>query len=68
MRSIVAALISPRVARDVYQVVLREPKPADWLSDPLEALAALTTPHVSAIENWFDASEPSNEKENQADR
>lgn len=47
--------LSPRVAIDLYREVLRDPQPADWLSDPLEALAALNWPHPVPYDRWFDA-------------
>ena len=30
-----------RAAIDLYPIVLRDPQPADWLTDPMESLAAL---------------------------
>ena len=44
-----------RTALDVFHVVLRDPQPADWVTDPMEALAVLTTPHSSVYEHWFEA-------------
>jgi tetratricopeptide (TPR) repeat protein len=44
---------SPRVAMEVYGSVLRDPVPADWLVDPIEALSALMVPHPLSYENWF---------------
>ncbi|MGA2256916.1 MAG: tetratricopeptide repeat protein, partial [Thermoguttaceae bacterium] len=44
-----------RAAIDLYQVVLRDPQPTDWLTDPMEALAALCVPHGLIYEHWFDA-------------
>ena len=44
-----------RAAIDLYQVVLRDPQPADWLTDPMEALAALCVPHGLIYEHWFEA-------------
>jgi CHAT domain-containing protein len=44
-----------RAAIDLYQVVLRDPQPADWLTDPMESLAILTTPHGLFFEHWFEA-------------
>ncbi len=45
--------ITPRMAMDLYQDVLRDPQPNDWAMDPMESLAVLVTPHVAAMEHWF---------------
>lgn len=45
--------ISAREAFESYQKLLREPQPADWLSEPLEALAVLANPHPGSFESWF---------------
>lgn len=45
---------TPRVAMDLYGEVLRDPRPADWISDPMESFAVLITPHPMAIEHWFE--------------
>jgi len=44
-----------RAAIDLYAIVLRDPQPADWLTDPMESLAALSTPHGLIFEHWFEA-------------
>ena len=44
-----------RVAIDLYPIVLRDPQPADWLTDPMESLAALIVPHGLTFEHWFEA-------------
>ncbi len=44
-----------RMAIDLYPVVLRDPQPADWLTDPMESLAALSVPHGLIFEHWFEA-------------
>ena len=44
-----------RAAVDLYQVVLRDPQPADWLNDPMESLAMLWAPHGLIFEHWFEA-------------
>lgn len=46
--------VTPRVAMEMYGDVLRDPQPSDWQSDPLEALAVLTTPHPGPYERWFE--------------
>lgn len=43
-----------RTANQLFEMVLRDPTPADWLSDPLEALSALTVPHPEKYEHWFE--------------
>ncbi len=45
--------ISDRVAKDLYEVVLRDPTPTDWAVDPLDNLAVLTTPLEGPMERWF---------------
>ncbi len=49
-----AAPLAARVAMDVYTAVLRDPLPADWLTNPLEALSVLMVPHHLSFENWFE--------------
>ena len=44
-----------RAAIDLYQFVLRDPQPADWLTDPMESLAVLCVPHGLIFEHWFEA-------------
>ena len=44
-----------RSAVDLYQTVLRDPQPADWLTDPMESLAVLWVPHGLIYEHWFEA-------------
>ena len=44
-----------RDALDLFNVVLRDPLPQDWLSEPMEALAVLVTPHPGPYEHWFEA-------------
>ena len=40
-------------AGPLYAHVLRDPTPLDWLVDPMESLAALTTPNIGAYQNWL---------------
>ncbi len=47
--------ISSRNAIELYGNVLRDATASDWLSDPLETLTVLTTPHGEAYDNWFAA-------------
>ncbi len=39
----------------IYQALLGDPKPSDWILRPFETLATLQTPHASAFNRWFDA-------------
>ncbi len=50
-----AAVSAARAAVDLFQTVLRDPQPADWLTDPMESLAVLMEPHGLAYEHWFEA-------------
>ncbi len=47
--------IRSRAGMQLYEELLRDPEPQDWLTDPLEALSVLVLPHRRAYENWFDA-------------
>ncbi len=55
--------ITPRIAMDLYRTVLRDPTPADWSTDPLEALAVLSTPHIGPLEHWFEVAIERKEQE-----
>lgn len=45
--------LTPREANEIYAKVLREPTPADWLSDPLESVVHLCTPHHGSFDVWL---------------
>ena len=45
---------TPRTAAELYSEVLRDPLPADWAADPMEAMAVLVTPHPLPIDHWFE--------------
>ncbi len=47
--------IFDRVATVLYDLVLRDPTPADWATSPLESLSVLMTPHPLPYEHWFEA-------------
>ena len=51
---IVNGQISEREADRIYEVLLRDPTELDWKSDPMETLAYLASPHVVAMERWFN--------------
>ncbi|HEY2881706.1 MAG TPA: CHAT domain-containing protein, partial [Pirellulales bacterium] len=38
----------------LYQQLLNDPAPNDWLLRPLESLALMTTPHPLPFEHWFE--------------
>ena len=44
-----------RSAVGVYQALLGDPKPVDWMLRPFETLAMMQTPHAVAFDRWFDA-------------
>ena len=46
--------ITPRVAMDLYNDVLRDPTSTDWAFDPLESLSVLSMPHHQSYEHWFE--------------
>lgn len=47
-------VIGARAASDLYEQLLRDPTPQDWLKEPSEALAALLAPNELAMEHWFE--------------
>ena len=55
--------ITARNAMELYDDVLRDPKPLDWMRDPMESLAVLLTPHPLAIEHWFEVALARNEQD-----
>lgn len=46
-------MISPRIAVDVYRSLLADPRPAEWTTQPLDAMAALHSPQGAAFDRWF---------------
>ena len=48
-----AGSLSPRLAIDLYGLLLRDPTPRDWGYEPLETLAHLTTNHELAFDRWL---------------
>lgn len=44
-----------RSAVGVYQELLGDPAPTEWMLRPLETLARLKTPHLLAYDRWLDA-------------
>ncbi|NOY29332.1 MAG: CHAT domain-containing protein [Planctomycetes bacterium] len=47
--------LSARSVVDVYQSLLADPTPADWVYRPLETIAVLKTPHSAAFDRWLAA-------------
>jgi len=50
-----AKTVTPRMALDLFAEVLRDPRPDDWTSDPMESLATLLVPHPLEFEHWFES-------------
>lgn len=46
--------ITERQAELLYAALLRDPTEKDWKTDPMETIAYLVSPHVGAMEVWFD--------------
>ena len=46
--------LTERVADTLFGEVLREPTPADWMAEPLDTLALLSSPHPLPYEHWFE--------------
>ncbi len=44
---------SARVAVDFYAALLADPSPADWLRNPLDAMAVVQTVQDAAFDRWF---------------
>ena len=45
--------LTPRVAPDVYEPLLSDPTPADWMQRLFDTLAVISTPHGPAFDRWF---------------
>jgi tetratricopeptide (TPR) repeat protein len=50
-----ARAVSPRVAADLYDPLLSDPTSAEWLRNPLDAMAVLQTAQDAAFDRWFAA-------------
>ena len=46
--------VSDREAEVLYDLLLEEPTPKDWLFRPEETMAFLGTPHYLPMERWFE--------------
>jgi tetratricopeptide (TPR) repeat protein len=49
----VSSPLTPRVAMEMYEFLLRDPSGLDWTLRPMESLAVLKTPHSQSYEHWF---------------
>ena len=45
--------LTPRIAMDLYESLLRDPQAIDWAVRPMESLAYLKTLHAQSYEHWF---------------
>ena len=45
--------VAPRVAVDLYALLLGDPLPSDWATRLLDTLAVLKTTHDDAFDRWF---------------
>lgn len=54
VEQLVASGNNQRQADLLYGIVLRDPTELDWRVDPFESIAFLASPHVGAMERWFD--------------
>jgi hypothetical protein len=52
-KAFMSGVVSPRVAKDLFAEVLRDPSPADWALDPLDAMAVSLAPVAMPMEHWF---------------
>ena len=56
----VQGLVGPHLgahrALALYDLLLRDPAPMDWASQPLETLTVMATPHSRVYEHWFETS------------
>ncbi len=55
--------LTERMAKVLYGKVLAETTGTAWATDPLDALAVMTTPHARAMENWFEVALASKDHE-----
>ncbi len=46
--------ISDRIAMGLYENYLSDPQAADWSLDPMETISSVLSPHVVALEHWFE--------------
>ncbi len=51
---VAAGSVSERQADLIYQQLLRDPTATEWKIDPMETMAFLTSPHLEAMERWFE--------------
>ncbi|MBI2477972.1 MAG: CHAT domain-containing protein [Planctomycetia bacterium] len=53
-RLVTTGAVTERTANDLYGYALREPGAKDWAVDPVETLSVVLTPHLPALEHWFE--------------
>ncbi|MEO8493697.1 MAG: CHAT domain-containing protein [Planctomycetota bacterium] len=62
-RLVTSGAVTERVGSELYNYALREPDAKDWTVDPVETLALVLTPHLPALEHWFEVSLKRKEEE-----
>lgn len=62
-RLVTTGAVTERVANELYNYVLREPGAKDWAVDPVETLSVVLTPHLPALEHWFEVALKRKEEE-----
>ena len=55
--------LTERMAKILYSKVLADTTNMQWASNPLDALAVMTTPYAGVLENWFELTLGSKEHE-----
>jgi len=50
----IAGRLTEHAANELYEEVLREPRPADWVWQPAETFAVITSPAIAPWEHWFE--------------
>jgi len=53
-RLVASNTVTSRQAVLLYAEVLRDPRAADWMEDPLESLSVLSIPHPAPYQHWID--------------
>ncbi|MBN2292109.1 MAG: CHAT domain-containing protein [Pirellulales bacterium] len=53
-RNFTSGSITPRLAMELFEKVLRDPGPGDWTIQPMESMAVLTHSHPLPMEHWFE--------------
>lgn len=53
-RLVTSGAVTERVGSELYNYALREPGAKDWVIEPVETLSVVLTPHLPALEHWFE--------------